>query len=112
VAVADIGVDGNDLDAGVGGFFQRLNQLLLVDGRNQQDIGMLGDKRLEDRYLFTGVPFFGNLEQQLDVLFLGGSFGAAMHGEVERIDHTGQERHHRMSSIRVRQPRQRTDDDR
>ncbi len=73
---------------------------------------MFGDKRLEDRHLLAGVPFFGNLEQQFDVLFFGGPFGAAMHCEVERINHAGQESHYRMSSIRLRKSRQRTNNDR
>ncbi len=92
IAVADEGIDGDDRQAGVAGFLQRGDHGFLVDRGQEQEVQVAaGHHGVEHGGLDGSVPVIGDLGYQLGPEALDGLFGAALHGEVERVLHAGQE---------------------
>ncbi len=85
VAVADERIDGDDRDAGVHRLTQRLDELGLVGGRDQDGVGMPGDDGVQHRHLLHRVELGRALEDQLRAEGFGRGLRSAVHRDVECI---------------------------
>ena len=92
VAVAEEGVDGDHLDAGVDRGLQRPDHLVLLDRRGDDVVEVAArDQRVEDRRLRLDAPGRRDLRHHLEAEVLGRLVHPDLHHLVERVDHARQE---------------------
>ena len=92
VAIADEGIDGDDRQSGVIRLLQRRDHAFLIHRGGEQVLQIAtGHHRVEHRRLIGDVPIRRNLGNQFYAKPIGRLLRTALHGEVERILHTGQE---------------------